>query len=343
MMNVAFNNDQEHLLLPYFVYTALVVVYICKLCCDYYRWYRATLWPDMLHCPAVVGLSGNDEIAPTNAIHTYLKAWSHHTTTAATAPAIGATTATSWASTKQLPVLSATTADSQADGTSSSMEVLWWENFCHGRALFHKKSLHNFMKRLDDQAQVFKLNLPYTTSTAAVTVSTTAVVVSDEEEYIELQQIEVKSSHGMSLDLHDDIDDDWLDLGTVTASNVTSDTVTATATAACTPTRDDSSISISSSSVHDTRSAAAAAVALHDDWQSDNCQDNDSSSDQQYCKCEHASRCATDSLCSGGCMKSGDNISGAVSKQRVNRDRSRSRTRQVTTSVSPIRQVVSAQ
>jgi hypothetical protein len=297
----------------------------------------------MLHCPAVVGLSGNDEIAPAKAIHTYLKAWSHHTTTAATAPAIGATTTTITSTKQLLPILCDTTAtDGQADVTSSLMEVLWWEHFCHGRALFHKASLHDFMKRLDDQAEVFKLNLPHTSTTVATI--TTAVVVASDEEYIELQQIEVKSSHGMSLDLHDDIDDDWIHLASAgTANSVTPDTATAAVTAACTPTRDDSSIG--SNSVHDTRTAAAAAVALHDDWQSDNCQENDSSSEQQYCKCEHAtSYAADDSLCGGSCMKSGDEFSGAVSKQqRVNRDRSRSRTRQVTTFVSPVRQGVSAQ
>jgi hypothetical protein len=301
----------------------------------------------MLHCPAVVGLSGKDEIAPTNAIHTYLQSWNHHTTLAATAPAIGATT-DRCVSTKQLPALYDTTiADSQA--SVCTMEVLWWESFCHGRALFHKKSLRDFMKRLEDQAEVFKLNLP---QTGTIETGTIVTVTAEVEEYIELQKIEVRSSHGMSLDLHDDIDDDWIDLATSTSTSVTAESVTsetATATAACTPTREDSGIS--SSSVHDTRAAAAAAVAVvsDDDWQSDNCQDNSCSDKQDYCKCEDAAATGVASagaLCGGS---SGDTCcsvtssSDVVSKQRVHRDRSRSRTRQITVSVSPVRQVVSAQ
>ncbi|CAM9666262.1 unnamed protein product, partial [Choristocarpus tenellus] len=38
----------------------------------HFWWYKNILWPEDLHCPAVVGLSGCDTVAPTKALRRYL-------------------------------------------------------------------------------------------------------------------------------------------------------------------------------------------------------------------------------------------------------------------------------
>ncbi|CAM9755148.1 unnamed protein product, partial [Discosporangium mesarthrocarpum] len=44
----------------------------------HFWWYQNILWPEDLHCPAVVGLAGGDKVAPAKALRRYLLSWHEH-------------------------------------------------------------------------------------------------------------------------------------------------------------------------------------------------------------------------------------------------------------------------